>query len=109
MEFTYAQENIRLELMTPQQILHPSANVLTFSNGSVQQWLGPHPECFLTGRVTSQSGVASISTCDKIVSFVTKEFLYHIDIYIQLFLYIKVESLALLEIQTFMNICFSLV
>ena len=97
MEFTYAQENIRLELMTPQQILHPSANVLTFSNGSVQQWLGPHPECFLTGRVTSQSGVASISTCDQIVSFLTKEFLYHIDIYIQLFLYIKVESLALLE------------
>ncbi|XP_022337758.2 A disintegrin and metalloproteinase with thrombospondin motifs 1-like [Crassostrea virginica] len=70
MEFTYAQENIRLELMTPQQILHPSAHVLTFSNGSVQQWLGPHPECFLSGRVTSQSGVASISTCDQISGIV---------------------------------------
>lgn len=68
MGFTYAEEHYEIELNNPQPILHPSAEVLTFRNGSVQQWLGAHPDCFLTGTVTSHPGVASFSFCDKIVS-----------------------------------------
>uniref|UniRef100_K1RDR5 A disintegrin and metalloproteinase with thrombospondin motifs 2 n=1 Tax=Magallana gigas TaxID=29159 RepID=K1RDR5_MAGGI len=70
MRFTYAKEHYEIEFNNPQQILHPSAEVLTFTNGSVQQWLGAHPDCFLTGTVTSHSGVASLSFCDKIVGLV---------------------------------------
>lgn len=68
MGFTYAEEHYEIELNNPQPILHPSAEVLTFRNGSVQQWLGAHPDCFLAGTVTSHPGVASLSFCDKIVS-----------------------------------------
>jgi hypothetical protein len=67
LEFEYAKENYRLELASPEEILHPSAEILTFANGSSLHWTGAHPDCFLTGSVTSHRGIASMSICGNVV------------------------------------------
>ncbi|XP_048751942.2 A disintegrin and metalloproteinase with thrombospondin motifs 7-like isoform X2 [Ostrea edulis] len=70
LEFEYAKESYRLELTSPEEILHPSAEILTFTNGSSLQWTGAHPDCFLTGSVTSHNGMATLSICDNVMGIV---------------------------------------
>ncbi|XP_061163036.1 A disintegrin and metalloproteinase with thrombospondin motifs 5-like [Saccostrea echinata] len=73
MAFTYASERYKLDLSTPQQILHPYAEILTWKNGSTLQWKDAHPDCFLTGIVTSHQGIASLSVCENVVGIVKTE------------------------------------
>ncbi|XP_062605264.1 A disintegrin and metalloproteinase with thrombospondin motifs 14-like [Saccostrea cucullata] len=71
--FTYASEKYNLELSKSQPILHPSAEILTWRNESTQRWTDPHPDCFLTGSVTSHQGIAIMSICDNLVGIVRTE------------------------------------
>lgn len=66
--FSYKGEKFSLALSTPAPILHPSADIVSLSDRSSVRWTDAHPNCFLTGTVTSHPGIASFSVCDQVVS-----------------------------------------
>lgn len=66
-KFGYRGENFSIQLSTPRQILHPSAEILSQTDETSVGWTKDHPDCFLTGTVTSHPGIASFSICDQIV------------------------------------------
>lgn len=94
-KFGYRGENFSIQLSTPRQILHPSAEILSQTDETSVRWTKDHPDCFLTGTVTSHPGIASFSICDQIVRKLLSEKLlllflcqfYHITNYL------KTESL----------------
>lgn len=67
-KFGYRGDNFSIQLSTPRQILHPSAEILTQTDETSVRWTKHHPDCFRTGTVTSHPGIASFSICDQIVS-----------------------------------------
>ncbi|XP_061163035.1 A disintegrin and metalloproteinase with thrombospondin motifs 5-like isoform X2 [Saccostrea echinata] len=76
--FEYSGEKFSLELTKPENILHPSAEIVTLTNSSTLRWKDAHPDCFLTGTVTSHHGIASLSICDKIFGIIsTPEYKLH--------------------------------
>ncbi|XP_056009023.1 A disintegrin and metalloproteinase with thrombospondin motifs 5-like isoform X3 [Ostrea edulis] len=70
MTFEYSGEKFSLELSPPEPILHSSAEILTFTSGSPLPWTGAHPDCFLTGSVTSHQGKACLSLCDGVFGII---------------------------------------
>lgn len=67
-KFGYRGGNFSIQLSTPRQILHPSAEILTQTDETSVRWTKHHQDCFRTGTVTSHPGIASFSICDQIVS-----------------------------------------
>lgn len=67
-KFGYRGGNFSIQLSTPRQILHPSAEILTQTDETSVRCTKHHPDCFRTGTVTSHPGIASFSICDQIVS-----------------------------------------
>lgn len=67
-KFGYRGGNFSIQLSTPRQILHPSAEILTQTDETSVRWTKHRPDCFRTGTVTSHPGIASFSICDQIVS-----------------------------------------
>ncbi|XP_011415206.3 A disintegrin and metalloproteinase with thrombospondin motifs 5 isoform X2 [Magallana gigas] len=69
-QFGYRGENFSIQLSTPRQILHPSAEILSQTDETSVRWTKDHPDCFLTGTVTSHPGIASFSICDQIIGII---------------------------------------
>ncbi|XP_078335130.1 A disintegrin and metalloproteinase with thrombospondin motifs 5-like isoform X3 [Crassostrea virginica] len=68
--FSYKGEKFSLALSTPAPILHPSADIVSLSDRSSVRWTDVHPNCFLTGTVTSHPGIASFSVCDQVIGII---------------------------------------
>ncbi|XP_033759955.1 A disintegrin and metalloproteinase with thrombospondin motifs 18-like isoform X2 [Pecten maximus] len=66
-EFKAFDETFTLEVQHQTSVIHPNAKIVLTNGDKEEEWNGPHPDCFLTGNVTSHnSGTVSLSYCDNL-------------------------------------------
>jgi len=63
-------EHFELVLYPTMSVLDPRATIVTTKGETEETWEGEHPDCFLTGELTSHKGTASMSFCDGMVQLV---------------------------------------
>ncbi|XP_033760809.1 A disintegrin and metalloproteinase with thrombospondin motifs 15-like isoform X2 [Pecten maximus] len=64
-------EDLYIRVRSTQSVLHPLAEVLVTRGDQEEVWTGRHPDCFLTGDVTSHNGTAALSYCDGLNGLIT--------------------------------------
>lgn len=64
-------DSYHMELSQAESALLPKAQIVTRNGDTEEVWTGPRPDCFLTGKLTSQNGIASFSNCDRLVNYVS--------------------------------------
>ncbi|OWF36531.1 A disintegrin and metalloproteinase with thrombospondin motifs 18 [Mizuhopecten yessoensis] len=66
-EFKAFDETFTIDLQHQKSVIHPNAKVILTNGEEEQEWEGPHPDCFLTGKLTSHStGTVSLSYCHEL-------------------------------------------
>ncbi|XP_060068930.1 A disintegrin and metalloproteinase with thrombospondin motifs 16-like [Ylistrum balloti] len=63
-EFKAFNETFTIDVQHQKSVIHPNAKVILTNGEKENEWFGPHPDCFLTGNVTSHTtGTVSLSYC----------------------------------------------
>ncbi|XP_060072200.1 A disintegrin and metalloproteinase with thrombospondin motifs 2-like [Ylistrum balloti] len=64
-------EELHLRTRQIRTVLHPLATVLVTNGDHENVWTGRHPDCFLSGDVTSHNGTVALSYCDGLNGLIT--------------------------------------
>ena len=69
LHFNAYDEDFHFTLQHKRSVIHPEAKIVITNYDKEDIWTGQHPDCFLTGEVTShEDGTVSMSYCDEVVS-----------------------------------------
>ncbi|XP_021376733.1 A disintegrin and metalloproteinase with thrombospondin motifs 5-like isoform X1 [Mizuhopecten yessoensis] len=73
-------ENLYIRARSVRSVLHPRAEVLVTRGDHEHVWTGIHPDCFLSGEVTSHNGTVTLAYCDGVTGLIsTPRHLYRVD------------------------------